>query len=70
MFLKYFILQINDKKNVTCFLEQKVIGNISVHISIRRTAKPTAEMETRVPIQYFITSYFAASKCALNEWIS
>lgn len=36
----------------------------------RNTARPTAEIETRVPIQYLITSYFAASSCALNAWIS
>lgn len=27
-------------------------------------------METSVPMQYFITSYFAASSWALKEWIS
>lgn len=41
-----------------------------VYIKIRSTARPTAEMETRVPMQYFITSYFAASNWALKAWIS
>lgn len=36
----------------------------------RIMARPTAEMETRVPMQYLITSYFAASSCALSAWIS
>lgn len=34
------------------------------------TVRPTADMETRVPMQYLITSYFAASNWALNAWIS
>lgn len=33
---------------------------------IRTTARPTAEMETSVPMQYLITSYFAASSPALS----
>ena len=33
---------------------------------IRTTARPTADMETRVPMQYLITSYFAASNWAFN----
>jgi hypothetical protein len=41
-----------------------------VYIKMRSTARPTAEMETRVPMQYFITSYFAASNWALKAWIS
>lgn len=41
-----------------------------LHIRMRTTARPTAEMETSVPIQYFIRSYFAASSCALSAWIS
>ena len=40
------------------------------HMTIRRTARPTAEMETSVPIQYLITSYLAASNWALKVWIS
>lgn len=32
----------------------------------RTIARPTAEMETSVPIQYLITSYFAASSWALS----
>lgn len=36
------------------------------YIKIRTTASPTADMETRVPMQYLITSYFAASNWALN----
>ena len=38
----------------------------NVYIKMRSTARPTAEMETSVPMQYFITSYFAASSCALR----
>ena len=38
--------------------------------TIRIIARPTAEMETTIPIQYLITSYFAASRWALNAWIS
>lgn len=37
---------------------------------MRITARPTADMETRVPMQYLMTSYFAASNWALNAWIS
>ena len=37
---------------------------------MRSTARPTADIETRVPMQYLITSYFAASNWAFNEWIS
>lgn len=28
---------------------------------MRITARPTADIETRVPMQYFMTSYLAAS---------
>lgn len=34
------------------------------------TARPTAEIETTVPMQYLITSYLAASNWALKAWIS
>lgn len=37
---------------------------------MRTAARPTAEMETRVPMQYFITSYFPASNWARKAWIS
>jgi len=40
------------------------------YINIRRTARPTADIETSVPMQYFITSYLAASSWALKAWIS
>ena len=33
-------------------------------------ASPTADMETRVPMQCLITSYLAASNWALKPWIS
>lgn len=48
----------------------KLIGIQFVYIKIRNTARPTAEIETSVPMQYFMTSYLAASSCALKEWIS
>ena len=37
---------------------------------MRNTSRPIADIETRVPMQYLITSYFAASNWAFNEWIS
>lgn len=43
---------------------------LTAYIRMRITARPTAEMEASVPMQYLITSYFAASNCALNSWIS
>uniref|UniRef100_A0A0A9F5X8 Uncharacterized protein n=1 Tax=Arundo donax TaxID=35708 RepID=A0A0A9F5X8_ARUDO len=39
----------------------------SLHMTIRRTASPTAEIETMVPMQYLMTSYFAASSWAFSE---
>lgn len=40
------------------------------YIRMRTMARPTADIDTRVPMQYFITSYFAASNWAFNAWIS
>ena len=43
-----------------------VHDNTNVYIKMRSTARPTAEIETRVPMQYFMTSYLAASNWALK----
>lgn len=53
-----------------CFEHISVIRVRFNYIIMRRTASPTAEMETSVPMQYLITSYLAASSWALNAWIS
>lgn len=53
-----------------CFEHIRVMRVRFNYIIMRRTASPTAEMETSVPMQYLITSYLAASSWALNAWIS
>lgn len=54
--------------DISGFLEK--MSKPSPYIKMRTTANPTADMDTRVPMQYLITSYFAASSWALKAWIS
>lgn len=51
-------------------LIKSLLDHNLVHIMMRRKARPTADIEARVPIQYFITSNFAASSCAFTSIIS
>lgn len=54
--------------HISGFLEK--MSRPAPYIKMRTTASPTADMDTRVPMQYLITSYFAASSWALKAWIS
>lgn len=60
----------NNNKRAISSLFWGMLTLLHVYNSTRTTARPTADMETSVPMQYFIKSYFAASKWAFNAWIS
>lgn len=52
------------------FLNCQLLMLLLPYIMMRSIARPTAETETRVPMQYLIISYFAPSNWALIPWIS
>lgn len=70
LFLSQMLQTTAFEKKIELFLFSFRITMLHVHIKMRRVARPTAETDTRVPMQCFITSYFAASSWALNAWIS
>lgn len=52
------------------FLNCHLLMLLLPYSKMRSIARPTAETETRVPMQYLIISYFAPSNWALIPWIS
>lgn len=66
----YWVKDFRHKNECKIPMKTKTGGAAASYIRIRITARPTAETEASVPMQYLITSYFAASSWARSVWIS
>lgn len=66
----YWVKDFRHKNECKIPMKTKTGGAAASYIRMRITARPTAETEASVPMQYLITSYFAASSWARSVWIS
>lgn len=58
---KTLILEISLLSLAVLSFGCRIVETMVCYKRIRMTARPAAEIDTSVPMQYFMTSYFAAS---------